>query len=56
MTEAPIEIPGTIRAAVYAHAREDYPDECCGYLTGPRDGHSVDGAVVCDNARTLYGF
>jgi len=47
----PIEIPSAIRAAVYAHAREAYPSECCGYLTGPRDGAAVDGAVICDNAQ-----
>jgi proteasome lid subunit RPN8/RPN11 len=51
MIEAPIEIPSTIRAAIYAHAREAYPDECCGYLTGAHDAHNVDGAVVCDNAQ-----
>ena len=46
-----IDIPHVIRAAIYAHAREAYPLECCGYLTGPRDGRRVNAAVVCDNAQ-----
>ena len=43
--------PATLLAAVYAHARAAFPAECCGYLTGPRDRPSVDGAVICDNAQ-----
>jgi len=51
MTIAAIEIPPVIRAAIYAHAREAFPSECCGYLAGPCDGSSVDAVVVCDNAQ-----
>ena len=46
-----IRIPEDVRAAVYAHARTAFPDECCGYLCGPRDGDAVDAAVACRNAQ-----
>ena len=29
-----IAIPPAVREAIYAHAREAFPDECCGYLVG----------------------
>lgn len=48
---AAVEIPDDVRAAMYAHARETFPDECCGYLVGPRDGGAVDQAVPCTNAQ-----
>lgn len=51
MTLVAVEIPHVIRAAIYAHAREAFPHECCGYLTGLRDGSAVDAVVVCDNAQ-----
>lgn len=47
----PIRIPDAIRAAVYAHARAAFPEECCGYLCGPPDGDAVDTAVACRNAQ-----
>jgi proteasome lid subunit RPN8/RPN11 len=47
---APIAIPDPIRAEVYDHARTAFPDECCGYLVGPRDG-AVDEAIACRNAQ-----
>ena len=28
---------------IYKHAREDFPNECCGWLTGPRDGDQAVG-------------
>jgi proteasome lid subunit RPN8/RPN11 len=31
----PCAIPAHLREALYAHARRDFPAECCGYLTGP---------------------
>jgi proteasome lid subunit RPN8/RPN11 len=37
---------------MYAHALATFPDECCGYLTGPRDGDGVDTAIACRNAQT----
>ena len=46
-----IAIPDAVRAAMYAHARDTFPDECCGYLVGPRDGAAVDAAITCRNAQ-----
>jgi [CysO sulfur-carrier protein]-S-L-cysteine hydrolase len=47
----PIAIPRGVLALVYEHARAAFPDECCGYLVGPRDGSSVTAAVACRNAQ-----
>ncbi len=35
--------------AIYAHARRDYPNECCGIAYGPRDQPVVDRATPCEN-------
>ena len=51
MTPAPIAIPKFVLTAIYEHARATFPDECCGYLVGPREGASVDGAIACRNAQ-----
>ncbi len=47
----PLAIPLALRAEVYAHARAEFPLECCGYLVGPRDGGAVTRAVRCRNAQ-----
>jgi proteasome lid subunit RPN8/RPN11 len=47
---APVAIPRHVLATIYEHARGAFPDECCGYLIGPRDG-AVDAAVLCRNAQ-----
>ena len=36
-----MNIPHDVLADVYRHAREEFPNECCGWLTGPRDGNEV---------------
>jgi len=36
-------------ALMYAHARRDYPNECCGIVFGPRDAAVADRAVACAN-------
>lgn len=46
-----IAIPPPVLATLYEHARGAFPDECCGYLVGPRDGDTVDAAVRCRNAQ-----
>ncbi len=33
-----VNIPQDILAEVYRHAREEFPNECCGWLIGARDG------------------
>jgi proteasome lid subunit RPN8/RPN11 len=35
--------------AIYAHARRDYPKECCGIVYGPRDQATADTATACAN-------
>jgi adenylyltransferase/sulfurtransferase len=34
---------------IYAHARRDYPDECCGIIHGPKGSVVADRAVACAN-------
>lgn len=34
---------------IYAHARRDYPNECCGIVYGPRDQPIADNATPCQN-------
>ncbi len=36
-------------AEMYAHARRDYPNECCGIVFGPKDAPVADRAVPCAN-------
>ena len=44
-------IPPALRAAMHAHARAVFPDECCGYLRGSARGTAVDELVACHNAQ-----
>ena len=48
----PLDIPADILNAVFLQARESFPAECCGWLSGPADGASVNGIrpVVNDQA------
>lgn len=36
-------------AAIFEHARRDYPKECCGIVYGPRDAAVADRATACLN-------
>lgn len=36
-----MNIPEEILTEIYRHAREEFSNECCGWLTGPRDGDEV---------------
>ncbi len=45
----PLQIPSPILAQVYHEARRAFPSECCGWLTGPADGASVDAIRPADN-------
>ena len=47
----PITIPGPLLEAVYREARAAFPAECCGWLTGPPDGDSVDAIRPAENAQ-----
>ena len=45
-------LPVEILNGVFAHARECYPDECCGILTGPAGGEAAN-QVRCTNVQNL---
>ena len=38
-------------AEMYAHARRDYPNECCGIVFGPKNTPAADRAVACVNTQ-----
>ena len=42
-----IPIPANVLADVHRHAREAFPEECCGYLVGD----PIDTAIRCRNAQ-----
>ncbi|MCC6164391.1 MAG: M67 family metallopeptidase [Acidobacteria bacterium] len=48
-----ITVPETLRTAIAAHARDDYPDECCGLLLGTFSGddRTVMAVEPLGNAR-----
>ena len=56
-TASPLPLPTLSRevlAEIYAHARETYPEECCGFLIGPRDSASIDEVRRCVNEQNCY--
>jgi len=56
-TTSPLHLPTLPRevlAEIYAHARETYPEECCGFLIGPRDSAVIDEVRRCVNEQNRY--
>lgn len=51
LPEAPVAIPEQLMSQVFAEARAAYPNECCGWLAGPKGGAAVDAIRPCDNAQ-----
>lgn len=47
----PLEIPRHVLSEVYREARNAFPAECCGWLSGPKDGSEVTIARGCENAQ-----
>lgn len=45
-----MNIPEDILNEIYRHAREEFPNECCGWLTGPRGGEQVARVRRATNA------
>ena len=45
-----MKIPEDILSEVYRHARDEFPNECCGWLTAPREGDQVDRVRRAVNA------
>ena len=43
-----------VLAEIYTHARETYPEECCGFLIGPRDSAGADEVRQCMNEQNRY--
>ncbi len=39
---------------MYAHARETYPEECCGFLLGVHDAVEIDEVRRCVNEQNRY--
>lgn len=48
MSTVPI-ISETALAEIYAHARQDYPKECCGIVYGPKATNEATRAQACPN-------
>jgi proteasome lid subunit RPN8/RPN11 len=49
--QAPFRLPRAVLLEVYEHARECYPEECCGIVTGARDG-PFQRVVRCTNLQS----
>ena len=47
----PLEVPRHILEEIYRHARREYPNECCGWLAGEKDGSSVTTVRACVNVQ-----
>ena len=47
-------IPQPLLDAIYAHARETYPDECCGLLIALQGSLVIDGVRRCVNEQNRY--
>ena len=47
-------IPPQMLTTLYAHARETYPEECCGFLIGPHDSATIDEVRRCVNEQNRY--
>jgi proteasome lid subunit RPN8/RPN11 len=52
MSGKAVVIPSQVLEEVYAHAKREFPAECCGFLVGPRGGDAVTRARACVNAQT----
>lgn len=50
-TPAPLEVPRNIIEQIYQHAREVFPEECCGWLAGAPGGEGVTTVRACENVQ-----
>ena len=51
MTDSELmNIPDEVLNDIYRHARDEFPNECCGWLVGPRDAREVSRARPATNA------
>ena len=51
----PLEIPSDILAQIYLEARQSFPAECCGWLSGTAEGATATTLRRCDNAQAEGG-
>ena len=51
----PLEIPGDVLTQIYLEARQSFPAECCGWLSGPVDGATATTLRRCENAQAEGG-
>ena len=48
----PCGIPWELLERVFKQAREAFPAECCGWLTGAKGTNTVTALRPCDNAQS----
>ncbi len=48
--KTPIAIADFVLSLAYAHAKEVFPLECCGWMTGPKSRSLATALRPCDNA------
>ena len=51
----PLEVPREILEEIYRQARQHYPNECCGWLAGDKDGAAVSIVRPCVNMQAEGG-
>lgn len=51
----PLEIPDEVLTQVYREARQSFPAECCGWLSGPVRGAAATAVRRCDNVQSEGG-
>lgn len=51
MSGDPFTIPSALFEAIYREARAAFPNECCGWLTGPANAREVTDIRPCDNVQ-----
>lgn len=54
-SEKPLpQLSAEVLADIYDHARDTYPDECCGFLLGPQTSDAVSEVRRCVNEQNRY--
>ena len=48
------QLSAEVLADIYNHARDTYPEECCGFLLGPQESVNVDEVRRCVNEQNRY--
>jgi len=46
----PIEVPRATLEDIFKHARDSFPNECCGWLTGDKNSNTAGGVRTAINA------